>query len=172
MTVNAAHACMRMRRNGNDHSDFQMRIIGIFTVIPVVIAGICMDIPKSGTLINVCNPLRAQTRTRRRHLSGKIYNFLLHGICKRGWFPKQTRRNGAPGGIGALPRKSNLDSLDMGPIASTTGNGAIFSPTKPADVIDMDPVPNIKIGCQVTRKRNFNSLNRIGFSGRRKLHSV
>lgn len=146
MTVNAAHACMRMRRNGNDHSDFQMRIIGVCTVIPVVIAGICMDIPKSGTLIDICNPLGAQSRARRRHLSGKIYNFLLHGICKRGWLPKQTRRNGAPGGIGALPRKSNLDSLDMRPIASTTGNGAIFSPTKPADIIDMNPVPNIKIG--------------------------
>ena len=35
----------------------------------------------------------------------------------------------------------------MRPIASATGNGTIFSPTKPADIIDMDPIPNIKIGC-------------------------
>lgn len=35
----------------------------------------------------------------------------------------------------------------MRPIASATGNGTIFSPTKSADIIDMDPIPNIKIGC-------------------------
>ena len=150
MTVNAAHAGMRMRRNGNDHSNFQLRIIGEFTIIPVVIAGICMDVPKSGTLVDICNPLGAQSRTRRRYLSGKIYNLLLHGICKRGRLPKQTRRNGASGGIGALPCKANLDSLDMRSITSATGNCTISSPTKPADVIDMDPIPDIEISCQVT----------------------
>ena len=131
-----------------------------------------MDVPKSGTLVDICNPLGAQSRTRRRYLSGKIYNLLLHGICKRGRLPKQTRRNGASGGVGALPCKANLDSLDMRSITSATGNCTISSPTKPADVIDMDPIPNIKIGCQVTRKRDFYSLNRIGFSGRRKQSSV
>ncbi len=60
----------------------------------------------------------------------------------------------------------------MHPIAGTAGNSTIFSPTKPTDVIDMDPVPNIKIRCQVTRKTDFYSLNRIGLSGRRKLSSV
>ena len=164
--------CMRMRRNSNRHSNPQLRIIAVFTKVPVVIASISLYIPKSGTLIDICNPLGAQSRARRRHLLGKIYNLLLHRICKCGRLPKQTRRNGAPGGIGALLRKSNLDSLDMRPIASTTGNSTIFSPTKPADVIDMDPVPNIKISCQVTRKKNFNSLNRIGSSGRRKLPSI
>ena len=150
MTVNAAHACMRMRRNGNDHSDFQMRIIGVFTVIPVVIAGICMDIPKSGTLIDICNLLGAQSRARRRHLSGKLYNFLLHGICKCKRLPKQTRRNGSSGCIGTFSCKAHLDGLNVHPIAGTAGNSTIFSPTKPADAINMNPIPNIEVRCQVT----------------------
>ena len=109
-----------------------------------------MDVPKSGTLINVCNPLRTQTRTRRGYLSSKLYNLLLHWICKRKRLPKQTRFNGASGCIGTFSCKAHLDGLNMHPIAGTAGNSTIFSPTKPTDVINMNPVPNIKIRYQVT----------------------
>lgn len=57
VTVYSAHICVRMRRNGNDHSNLQLRIIGIFTIIPVVIAGVFMNVPKSGTLVDICDPL-------------------------------------------------------------------------------------------------------------------
>lgn len=102
MTVNTAHICVRMRRNGNDHSNLQLRIIGVFTIIPVVIAGVRMNIPKSSMLVDIRDPLGTQSRTRRWHLSCKIYDLLLHGICKCRRLSKQTRRNGTSGSIGTF----------------------------------------------------------------------
>ena len=55
----------------------------------------------------------------------------------------------------------------MRSITGAASDGAIFSPTKPANVIHMDSVPDIKISCQVTRfnQLNLTGLKRVGHSG-------